>query len=213
MGTSKKVSSIHQELNRFLVFVIIIFAILCAFIYGCVRRILTAHTNEYMEVSTRQMEYEMNSVYDKAENYLISMAADERVQKLFRESEREKAMDIDYVQKLIIQAQNLEPAIKDIAFVNGNTTYSTIYSREELYELADKTTWNGFAWYGIKKTSMVILGKQENMFVYVMNVVEDGEKLGTLIASVPSAYFSKNIEEMNFFCALGKNKRQDFLPV
>ena len=57
------------------------------------------------------MEYEMNSVYDKAENYLISMAADERVQKLFRESEREKAMDIDYVQKLIIQAQNLEPAI------------------------------------------------------------------------------------------------------
>ena len=73
MGTSKKVSSIHQELNRFLVFVIIIFAILCAFIYGCVRRILTAHTNEYMEVSTRQMEYEMNSVYDKAENYLISM--------------------------------------------------------------------------------------------------------------------------------------------
>lgn len=116
MGTSKKVSSIHQELNRFLVFVIIIFAILCAFIYGCVRRILTAHTNEYMEVSTRQMEYEMNSVYDKAENYLISMAADERVQKLFRESEREKAMDIDYVQKLIIQAQNLEPAIKDIAF-------------------------------------------------------------------------------------------------
>ena len=99
MGTSKKVSSIHQELNRFLVFVIIIFAILCAFIYGCVRRILIAHTNEYMEVSTRQMEYEMNSVYDKAENYLISMAADERVQKLFRESEREKAMDIDYVQK------------------------------------------------------------------------------------------------------------------
>lgn len=212
MGTSKKVSSIHQELNRFLVFVIIIFAILCAFIYGCVRRILTAHTNEYMEVSTRQMEYEMNSVYDKAENYLISMAADERVQKLFRESEREKAMDIDYVQKLIIQAQNLEPAIKDIAFVNGNTTYSTIYSREELYELADKTTWNGFAWYGIKKTSMVILGKQENMFVYVMNVVEDGEKLGTLIASVPSAYFSKNIEEMNFFCALGKtNGKISFL--
>ena len=192
--------------------VIIIFAILCAFIYGCVRRILTAHTNEYMEVSTRQMEYEMNSVYDKAENYLISMAADERVQKLFRESEREKAMDIDYVQKLIIQAQNLEPAIKDIAFVNGNTTYSTIYSREELYELADKTTWNGFAWYGIKKTSMVILGKQENMFVYVMNVVEDGEKLGTLIASVPSAYFSKNIEEMNFFCALGKtNGKISFL--
>ena len=135
MGTSKKVSSIHQELNRFLVFVIIIFAILCAFIYGCVRRILTAHTNEYMEVSTRQMEYEMNSVYDKAENYLISMAADERVQKLFQESEREKAMDIDYVQKLIIQARNLEPAIQDIALVNGNTTYSTIYSREELYEL------------------------------------------------------------------------------
>ena len=100
MGTSKKVSSIHQELNRFLVLVIIIFGILCAFIYGCVRRILTAHTNEYMEVSTRQMEYEMNSVYDKAENYLISMAADERVQKLFQESEREKAMDIDYVQKL-----------------------------------------------------------------------------------------------------------------
>lgn len=212
MGTSKKVSSIHQELNRFLVFVIIIFAILCAFIYGCVRRILTAHTNEYMEASTRQMEYEMNSVYDKAENYLISMAADERVQKLFQESEREKAMDIDYVQKLIIQARNLEPAIQDIALVNGNTTYSTIYSREELYELADKTTRNGFAWYGIKKTSMVILGKQENMFVYVMNVVEDGEKLGTLIASVPSAYFSKNIEEMNFFCALGKtNGKISFL--
>ena len=59
----------------------------------------------------------MNSVYDKAENYLISMAADERVQKLFQESEREKAMDIDYVQKLIIQARNLEPAIQDIALL------------------------------------------------------------------------------------------------
>lgn len=110
------------------------------------------------------------------------------------------------------QARNLESCYSGLALVNGNTTYSTIYSREELYELADKTTRNGFAWYGIKKTSMVILGKQENMFVYVMNVVEDGEKLGTLIASVPSAYFSKNIEEMIFFVHLEKQTAR-FLPV
>ena len=143
----KEYSSIHQELNRFLVFVIIIFAILCAFTYGCVRRILTApHEMNTWKLARRQMEYEMNSVYDKAENYLISLAAiDERTCSNYSGNQNERRpWTLIMCRSRSSRLQNLEPAIKDIAFVNGNTTYSTIYSREELYELADKTTWNGY---------------------------------------------------------------------
>ena len=202
----KQMFGIKGEIKKFLIIVFILFLFLCAFIYWFVQNIVTANANEYLEVSELRLRNEFSYMYDKLENYAVTMSGDKQLKQLLTEIIPDKTRDINYVKGMMTQFKILEPTIVDIALVSDNMYYSTIYHDEELDEICTQIVDNTYQWIGIRTSSFVSLNPKQPMFLYGKNIVAEGKKIGTILISVKSSFFYDDGNNMPFCYALADER-------
>lgn len=218
----KRSGDIKGEMKKIFALTVIVFAILCMFIYWFVQKIIATNTNEYMEVSEQGLKNSLNIMFEKLDNYVTLMSGDEELQELLTVPVSKKNKYIYYIDNQAAYFRMLETDIVDTAVVSDNMHYSLLYSDEDLDEICNQIEGNNFQWLGIRKSSFVSMQNQQLMFLYGKNIVQSGRKLGTIVLSVRASYFLGEREEMPFyhiltdergtyFCTFSDSKQEELL--
>ncbi|MDO5422567.1 MAG: sensor histidine kinase [Eubacteriales bacterium] len=196
---------IKTELTRILALAVLVLSVCCALIYAFVQRILVTNENEYLLVSSQRLQNRLNSMYDHLENLAVTLSADGQIQELLVAELPEKTSFIRHMESTIAQFQILESDIVDVALVSENMHYSSVYHDEELDEICSRIEGSDFQWVETRRSSFVSLREKEPMFLYGNHILLDGTKVGTLIISVKSSYFTGDLDSIPFSYGLAKD--------
>lgn len=203
----KKTSRIKSELMRVFIMAVLVFSILCAFIYSSVQKIIITNENEYLIVSEQRLQNRLNYMFDRLESIAITISGDEKIKELLVADISGKSLLVDYMESVLTQFKILESDIADIALVSDDMHYSCLYHDEELDEICEGFKENYFQWSEIRSSSFVSIRNKEPMFVYGNNIVDNGKKIGALVISVGSSYFMDDLDNMPFGYALADGDR------
>ena len=199
--------SINWQVNRMLVFMSVLFILLCAFINRSMQRILISNANEHTMITAKKLEDQLNFLYDKMNTFSLAIAGREDVQGFLAENYAEKIRLVESIQEMTAYYKILDPTIVDIAFINDDLRYSGFFSEEELKEMRENNEEKSFSWLGVRKSRFISPQTKPTMLLYGREVYANGEDVGTLILCIDTAqFFLDGDDEMHSYYLLADDK-------
>ena len=190
--------SIKEQMRVIASVTIVLFVILCFLINASVKQLVNKNANEHVETTSLRLRDEIEFTYDKIRNFSISIGEDTSVQQLMTCDYSEISMIIGDVKNCLVKHMILESTIKDIALVNDNIHYSSIYTKNEMDEIRAASNGKAFQWLGIRKNTLYTSTEKKDMLVYARDIIVDMENIGTIIISIDaSSYIVENESEEN----------------
>ena len=172
-----------------LVFMSILFILLCAFINSSMQRILIANANEHTTITAQKLEDQLSFLFDKMNTFSLTIAGREDVQRFLAGNYAEKIKQVDSIHETTAYYKILDPTIVDIAFINDDLCCSGFFSEEELKEMRKDNEGKGFSWLGVRKSRFISPQTKPTMLLYGREVYADGAGIGTLILCIDSEQF------------------------
>lgn len=189
--------SIREQMKEIVAVTILLFLLLCMLINESTKQLIFSNAEEYMLMNTIRLRNQIELVYQKMENFCISIQKEKSVQELMDSDYHQLALNINDASARLTGYKVLEPAIEDISLVNETVHYSTVYSYEEMDDIRDETRGSVFQWIGIKEHNFIGAEDKSDMMVYAGDIMLEERNLGTIIISLNFNYQLENENEMN----------------
>lgn len=179
-----KSKSIKEQMRQIVIYTIFLFILLCAFISYCTKQQIYNTANEHKEITAIRLKDQINLLYDKINNFYISIGENASVCRALGGSYAELSGAMPEAKESLTQYQILEPAIVDISLVNDKIHYSTVYGHESLDKFRKEAEGDIFGWKGVVPHDFEADKKKPNMMVYTGNIIQNSINIGTVVISV-----------------------------
>lgn len=182
--------SIREQMWQIILVVICLFVILCIMINAFTQWMLYDNADEYTRITAIRVKDQLELTYEKMENYCLKIGENEKVRLLLKSGYAQMGDYVSDVKEVIANYKILESTIEDIALINDQVKYSTVYSYQDLENFRSRTEGKTFQWMGVIPHSFMDMKNKPDMLVFGGDIYEKGVNLGTVLISLDSDFLA-----------------------